>query len=135
MLAAAPVIFSTDAVTEQSPKTRSFITAYLFAKSFHAAAVISFSYPRFIAAQTPFHVHVAASAAHNAYTCTALIVCGTRVLELSFVLNVTATQDVGKAAAMAAAAAARHRAGDICIIMVISMYMHSKFVTTYDQRP
>jgi hypothetical protein len=67
----------------------------------------------FRAVQARFSIHVGRSVRENAYTCEALIVCGTRVMELSFVLNVTTRVGVGKAAAMAAAAAARNRAGTL----------------------
>ena len=61
--------------------------------------------------QTKFHIKVASEAPHDSHTCAAWVVCGMRVLELSFVINVSAAVDVGKAVAMAAAAAGRHRSG------------------------
>lgn len=59
--------------------------------------------------QVEFFVHVDGRVREDTHSCKAKIVCGTRVMELTFVVTVTSRDGVGKAAAMAAAALARER--------------------------
>jgi hypothetical protein len=66
-----------------------------------------------------FRVHVKPDTALQSHDCKAIIVCGCRVMEMAFNMNVTTVTGTLKAAGMAAAAKAREKSSSTLLFVIV----------------